>query len=66
MLGSEGAFGALTWVALKVFRRMPETIKRFLVFCACKPVIEKTDEGYIVPGGNDGLTPLLPPYLTLV
>ncbi len=29
MMGSEGAFGVLTHVTLKVFRHMPETIKRF-------------------------------------
>jgi alkyldihydroxyacetonephosphate synthase len=29
MMGSEGAFGILTHVTLKVFRHMPETIKRF-------------------------------------
>jgi alkyldihydroxyacetonephosphate synthase len=29
MMGSEGAFGVLTYVSLRVFRRMPETIKRF-------------------------------------
>lgn len=29
MMGSEGAYGVLTHVTLKVFRHMPETIKRF-------------------------------------
>lgn len=29
MMGSEGTFGILTHVTLKVFRHMPETIKRF-------------------------------------
>jgi alkyldihydroxyacetonephosphate synthase len=29
MMGSEGAFGVLTHVSLKVFRHMPQTIKRF-------------------------------------
>lgn len=29
MMGSEGAFGVLTHVTLRVFRHMPETIKRF-------------------------------------
>jgi alkyldihydroxyacetonephosphate synthase len=29
MMGSEGAFGVLTHVTLKVFRHMPETVKRF-------------------------------------
>jgi alkyldihydroxyacetonephosphate synthase len=29
MMGSEGAFGVLTHVTLKVFRYMPQTIKRF-------------------------------------
>lgn len=29
MMGSEGAFGVLTHVTLKVFRHMPETIQRF-------------------------------------
>jgi alkyldihydroxyacetonephosphate synthase len=29
MMGSEGAFGVLTHVTLRVFRNMPETIKRF-------------------------------------
>lgn len=29
MMGSEGSFGVLTHVTLKVFRHMPETIKRF-------------------------------------
>lgn len=29
MMGSEGAFGVLTHVTLKVFRHMPETINRF-------------------------------------
>ncbi|MDR2021143.1 MAG: FAD-binding oxidoreductase [Treponema sp.] len=29
MMGSEGAFGVLTHVTLKVFRHMPRTIKRF-------------------------------------
>ncbi|HPJ77122.1 MAG TPA: FAD-binding oxidoreductase, partial [Clostridia bacterium] len=29
MMGSEGAFGVLTHVTLRVFRYMPETIKRF-------------------------------------
>lgn len=29
MMGSEGAFGVLTHVTLKVFRHMPETIKRY-------------------------------------
>ena len=29
MMGSEGAFGILTHVSLRVFRHMPETIKRF-------------------------------------
>ncbi|MDR2402994.1 MAG: FAD-binding oxidoreductase [Spirochaetaceae bacterium] len=29
MMGSEGAFGVLTHVTLKVFRHMPKTIKRF-------------------------------------
>jgi alkyldihydroxyacetonephosphate synthase len=29
MMGSEGAFGVLTHVTLKVFRHMPETIRRF-------------------------------------
>jgi alkyldihydroxyacetonephosphate synthase len=29
MMGSEGAFGVLTHVTLKVFRHMPQTIKRF-------------------------------------
>lgn len=29
MMGSEGAFGVLTHVTLKIFRHMPETIKRY-------------------------------------
>ncbi len=29
MMGSEGAFGVLTHVTLKIFRHMPETIQRF-------------------------------------
>ena len=29
MMGGEGAFGVLTHVTLKVFRHMPETVKRF-------------------------------------
>lgn len=29
MMGSEGAFGVLTHVTLKVFRHMPETVRRF-------------------------------------
>ncbi|MDR2363331.1 MAG: FAD-binding oxidoreductase [Spirochaetaceae bacterium] len=29
MMGSEGAFGVLTHVTLKVFRHMPKTVKRF-------------------------------------
>ncbi len=29
MMGGEGAFGVLTHVTLKIFRHMPETIKRF-------------------------------------
>jgi alkyldihydroxyacetonephosphate synthase len=29
MMGSEGAFGVLTHVTLKIFRHMPKTIKRF-------------------------------------
>jgi alkyldihydroxyacetonephosphate synthase len=29
MMGSEGAFGVLTHVTLKVFRHMPQTVKRF-------------------------------------
>jgi alkyldihydroxyacetonephosphate synthase len=29
MMGSEGAFGVLTHVTLKIFRHMPETVKRF-------------------------------------
>ncbi|MEG1757721.1 MAG: FAD-binding oxidoreductase [Oscillospiraceae bacterium] len=34
MMGGEGAFGVLTHVTLKVFRHMPETIKRFsFMFC---------------------------------
>jgi alkyldihydroxyacetonephosphate synthase len=29
MMGSEGSFGVLTHVTLKIFRHMPETVKRF-------------------------------------
>ncbi len=53
MMGSEGAFGVLTHVTLKVFRHMPETIKRFSFMfkdwhtaqCAAREIMQ-SEAGY--------------------